>query len=166
MHVSAKDLGTGNEQNVTITASTNLSDEDIDKAVKEAEKFAAEDKAKKEEIEIRNNGDSLVYQTEKTVKDLGNKISADDKAKIEAEVKALKDALAGTDTAAIKSASEKLTNVSYEVFGKAYQQQANANQNAGAAGGNAGQGGAQDAPKDDNVVDADYEVVDDDKDKK
>lgn len=166
VHVSAKDLGTGNEQNVTITASTNLSDEDIDKAVKEAEKFAAEDKAKKEEIEIRNNGDSLVYQTEKTVKDLGNKISADDKAKIEAEVKALKDALAGTDTAAIKSASEKLTNVSYEVFGKAYQQQANANQNAGAAGGNAGQGGAQDAPKDDNVVDADYEVVDDDKDKK
>lgn len=166
VHVSAKDLGTGNEQNVTITASTNLSDEDIDKAVKEAEKFAQEDKAKKEEIEIRNNGDSLVYQTEKTVKDLGDKISADDKAKIEAEVKALKDALAGTDTAAIKSATEKLTSVSYEVFGKAYQQQASANQNAGAAGGDANQGGAQSAPKDDNVVDADYEVVDDDKDKK
>ena len=161
VHVSAKDLGTGNSQNITITASTNLSDEDIDKAVKEAEQFAAEDKKRKEEIEVRNNADSLIYQTEKTVKDLGDKVSASDKDAINAKVEDLKKAVAGTDIEAIKTATEALTSTSYEVFGKAYQAEAAQNQ-AGAAGG----AEAGSAPKDDNVVDADYEVVDDDKDKK
>ncbi len=155
VHVSAKDLGTGNEQQITITASTNLSDDDIDKAVKEAEQFAEEDKLRKEEIEIRNNADSLVYQTEKTVKDLGDKVSAEDKAILEEEVKAVKDALAGTDNDAIKSAQEKLQEKSLEIFGKVY------NAPQGAPAGD--QDYTQPDAKDDNVVDADYEVVDDKK---
>ena len=159
VHVSAKDLGTGKSQDITITASTNLSDEDIDKAVKEAEQFAAEDKKKKEEIEVRNTGDSLVYQTEKTVKELGDKISDADKASIEAKAADLKKALEGADTEAIKAATEALTTTSYEIFGKAYQAQSE----QGAQGAPGAQGAA---PKDDNVVDADYEVVDDDKNQK
>ena len=160
VHVSAKDLGTGNEQKVTITASTNLSEDEINKAVHDAEQYASEDKARKEEVEVRNHADSMVYSTEKTLKELGDKLSADDKAKIEAEIVSVKKAMEGTDSAAIKTASDKLTEVSYDVFGKIYQQ---AQQNPGAgfnadAGANAGS-----APHDDNVVDADYEVVDDDK---
>ena len=162
VHVSAKDLGTGNEQKVTITATTNLSDEDIDKAVKDAEKFAEEDKKEKERVEIRNNADALVFQTEKTLKDLGGKVDSADKGKIEAEVANVKSALAGEDSAAIKAATEKLSEVSYEIFGKVYQQ-ANAQANtAGAGAGPEGAGGSQAAPEDD-VVDAEYEVVDDDK---
>ena len=165
VHVSAKDLGTGNEQNITITASTNLSEDEINKAVQEAERFANEDKKRKEEVETRNQADSLVYQTEKTVKDMGDKISEADKAKINAEVENLKSALNGTDTAAIKAATEKLTEVSYDVLGRGYQQEAAQNGgnpgggfNPGDMGGNAG------AKKDDDgVVDADYEVVDDNK---
>ncbi len=161
VHVSAKDLGTGNEQKVTITASTNMSKDDIDKAVKDAEQFAEADKKEKEKVEIRNNADSLVFQTEKTIKDLGDKVSSEDKGKIEAEIATVKSALAGTDTDAIKAATEKLSQVSYDVFGKVYQQ---ANAQAGAAGAQGGpQDGAQQAPSDDNVVDADYEVVDDEK---
>ena len=155
VHVSAKDLGTGNEQNITITASTNLSDEDIERAVKEAEQYAEEDKKRKEEIEIRNNADSLVYQTEKTVKELGDKLETADKQKIEDKVAELKKALEGTDSAAIKAATEALTNVSYEVFGKVYSQ--NAPQ------GEPGAAGAQQSSHKDDVVDADYEVVDEDK---
>lgn len=161
VHVSAKDLGTGNEQKVTITASTNMSKDDIDKAVKDAEQFAEDDKKEKEKVEIRNNADSLVFQTEKTIKDLGDKVSSEDKGAIEAEIATVKSALAGTDTDAIKAATEKLSQVSYDVFGKVYQQ---ANAQAGAAGAQADpQGGAEQAPPDDNVVDADYEVVDDEK---
>jgi len=160
VHVSAKDLGTGNQQQITITASSNLSDKDIDEAVKEAERFAEEDKNRKEEVEVRNSADSLIYQTEKTLKDLGSKVSAEDKAKIESEIETLKAAVAGTDIELIKTATEKVSSVSYEVFGKVYQQDANA-QNAQNA--QSGQAGAQQPPKDDNVVDADYEVVDDDK---
>ena len=156
VHVSAKDLGTGNEQNITITASTNLSDEDIDKAVKEAEQFAEEDKKRKEEIEVRNNADSLVYQTEKTVKDLGDKISEADKKSIEEKVADVKKALEGTDSATIKAATEALTSVSYEVFGKAYSTTADA---ASAADGAQQQTSGSSK---DNVVDADYEVVDED----
>ncbi len=156
VHVSAKDLGTGNEQNITITASTNLSDADIDKAVKEAEQYAEEDKKRKEEIEIRNNADSIVYQTEKTVKDLGDKISEADKKSIEEKVSDLKKALEGTDSSAIKAATEALTSVSYEVFGKAYSTTANA-QNAANTSNGAQQ---QSSNQKDNVVDADYEVVD------
>lgn len=169
VHVSAKDLGTGNEQNITITASTNLSESEINKAVEEAERFANEDKKRKDEVETRNQADSLVYQTEKTVKEMGDKIPEADKARINSEVENLKNALAGNDTAAIKAATEKLTEVSYDVFGKVYQQQAA--QNGGAqngagfdpnAAGQAGNGGASHGG-DDGVVDADYEVVDDNK---
>jgi molecular chaperone DnaK len=162
VHVSAKDLGTGNEQKVTITASTNLTDEDIDKAVKEAEKYAAEDKKRKEEIEIRNNADSMVYQSEKTLKELGDKLGSDDKAKIETEINNVKEALKGTDTERIKKATEALTQAFYDISSKIYQQ------NPGAAGGpnpGAGFGGGTDAGAgagQDNVYDADYKVVDDD----
>ena len=154
VNVSAKDLGTGKEQKITITASTNLTEEEIQRKIKEAEKYAEEDKKLKERAEVRNNADSLVYQTEKTLKDMGDKLDSFDKERIEAELKKVKDALEKDDTSAIKSATESLTKVFYEVSAKLYQQ-------AGAAGGpdGASQGG-QDA-KADNVVDADYKVVDD-----
>ncbi len=118
----AKDLGTGNEQKVTITASTNLSDDDIKKAVQEAEKFAAEDKARKEEVEIRNQADTLIYQTEKQLADLGDKIEADDKAKIDGALNELKEKVKGTDNEAIKASTEELTKVFYEISSKLYQQ--------------------------------------------
>ncbi|ACL76148.1 molecular chaperone DnaK [Ruminiclostridium cellulolyticum] len=162
VHVSAKDLGTGNEQKITITASTNLSDSDIDKAVKEAEKFAAEDKQRKEEIDVRNNADSLIYQSEKSLKDLGDKVSADDKSKIESGVNKVKDALKGTDIEVIKKATEELQQSFYDISSKIYQQTQGAQSDPGAAGF----GGQQEAPgagQDENVVDADYKVVDDDK---
>ncbi len=163
VHVSAKDLGTGNEQKVTITASTNLSEDEIKKAVREAEQFASEDKARKEEVEQRNHADSLIYSTEKTLKELGDKVSADDKAKIEAQIADLKKAMEGTDVNMIKTGCEKLTEISYEAFGKIYQQQA-AQQGAAGADPNAAQQANQSGDSsDDNVVDADYEVVDDDK---
>ncbi len=171
VHVSAKDLGTGNEQKVTITASSNLSDADIDKAVKEAEKFASDDKKRKEEIEVRNNADSMVYQSEKTVKDLGDKLGSDDKAKIGKEIENVKEALKGTDTERIKSATEALTQAFYDISSKIYQQNpgAQGGPNPGAGfnggpnpgegfGGGADQGGAGQG----NVYDADYKVVDDD----
>jgi molecular chaperone DnaK len=148
-HVSAKDLGTGNEQKVTITASTNLSDSDIESAVKEAEKFAAEDKKRKEEVETRNNADTMVYQTEKNLKDLEDKLSSEDKAKIEAELNNVKEALKGTDTEAIKAANEELTKAFYDISSKIYQ-------------ANAGQPGPDGTQQhDDNTVDADYKVEDD-----
>ena len=158
VHVSAKDLGTGNEQNVTITASTNLSEEEINKAVREAEQYANEDKTRKEEVEIRNHADSMVYSTEKTLKELGDKIDAADKSRIESEIENVKQALNGTDSAAIKAASEKLTEVSYDVFGKIYQQ---ASQQQGGAGFDPGAQPNAGPAHDDNVVDAEYEVVDD-----
>ncbi len=158
VHVSAKDLGTGNEQKITITANTNLSDEEIDKAVKEAEKFAEEDKKKKEEIEIRNNADTLVYQSEKSLKDLGDKVDAADKAAVEAEIEKVKEALKGTDNDKIKQATEELSKKFYEVSAKVYQQAQP--QDGQPAPDAAPQGGAA---GDDNVVDTDYEVVDDDK---
>ena len=163
VHVTAKDLGTGNEQNITITASTNLSEDEINRAVKEAEQFANEDKKRKDEVETRNHADTLVYETEKTMKELGDKIAEGDKSRINAEVENVKSALNGSDSEAIKAATEKLTEVSYEVFGKIYQQQAQ--QNGGAAGfdpnaGAAGSGSNSSNGSDDGVVDADYEVVD------
>ena len=167
VHVTAKDLGTGNEQNITITASTNLSEDEINRAVKEAEQFANEDKKRKDEVETRNHADTLVYETEKTMKELGDKIAESDKSRINAEVENVKSALNGSDSEAIKAATEKLTEVSYEVFGKIYQQQAQ--QNGGAAGfdpnagaaGNGNNGGSNSSNgSDDGVVDADYEVVD------
>ena len=154
VHVSAKDLGTGNQQQVTITASTNLNEDEIKKAVAEAERYAAEDKQRKEAAENRNHADQLVYTTEKTLRDLGDKIDAGDKAKVEAAVNDLKKALEGTDDARIKEETEKCTIVCYEVFGKIYQQQAQ--QQPGAEPNPNNQ---QQPPKDD-VVDADYTVVD------
>ena len=168
VHVTAKDLGTGNEQNITIPASTNLSEDEINRAVKEAEQFANEDKKRKDEVETRNHADTLVYETEKTMKELGDKIAEGDKSRINAEVENVKSALNGSDSEAIKAATEKLTEVSYEVFGKIYQQQAQQNggaagfdPNAGAAGsGNNGGNNSGSNGNDDGVVDADYEVVD------
>lgn len=154
VHVSAKDLGTGNEQNITITASSNLSDEEIDKAVKEAEKFAEEDKKKKEEVEIKNNAESLCGQVERTLKDLGDKVSENEKSELEAMVKDLKEKAAGSDIEAIKTASEALTNKFSEISTKLYQEAAAQQQ--------AQQGAAQGQANDDNVVDTDYEVVDED----
>ena len=156
VHVSAKDLGTGNQQQVTITASSNLSEDEIKRAVDEAERFGAEDKSRKDEVETRNQADQLVYTTEKTLKDMGDKVAADDKTKIEDELASVKKALEGTDSAAIKTATEKLTEVSYEVFGKIYQQAAEAQQAAGQGSANS----AEPSAPEDNVVDADYEVVD------
>ncbi len=155
VNVSAKDLGTGSEQNITITSSTNLSDEDIDKAVKEAEKFAAEDKKKKEEVDVRNTADSLVYQTEKTLGELGDKISADEKSSIESEVSKLKEMLGASsfDTEAVKAQTENVQKAFYAISEKLYAQ-------AQAAAG--AQGDAQ-GPTDDNVVDAEYTEVDDNK---
>ena len=121
VHVSAKDMGSGHEQNITITANTNLSDDEIDKAVKEAEKFAQEDKKKKEEIEIRNNADTLVYQSEKSLADLGDKVDAADKTAVEGLIAKVKEALKGTDSAAIKAATEELSKKFYEVSSKVYQ---------------------------------------------
>lgn len=160
VNVSAKDLGTGKEQHITITSSTNMSKEDIDKAVKEAEQFAAEDAKKKEEIDVRNQADQVVYQTEKALEDAKDKISADDKATVEAALNKLKDALKGTDVAAIKSATEEASKAFYPIAEKMYQQ---ANPQGGQQPG-PDMGGAQagSASSDPNVVDADYEVVDDD----
>jgi len=167
VNVSAKDLGTGNEQKVTITASSNLSKDDIDKAVKEAERFADEDKKKKEEIEIRNNADSFVYQSEKTIKDMGDKLSSDDKLKIESEMQKVRDALKGTDLEAIKNTTETLKQAFYDVSSKIYQQQGGQPGGPGfdpsgfnpGAGADGGQGNNE---QDGNVYDADYKVVDED----
>ena len=154
--VSAKDMATGNVQDITITASTNLSDEDIDKAVKEAEKFAEEDKKRKEEIDTRNNADSLVYQCEKSITDLGDKLDAGDKSEIEAKIADVKKALEGTDTEAIKTATDALQQKFYEVSSKIYQA-ANPQQGAPGADGTNPGNGAQGG-----TYDGDYTVVDDD----
>ena len=160
VHVSAKDLGTGNQQQVTITASTNLNEDEIKKAVEDAERYASEDKKRKEEVDTRNHADQLVYTTEKTLKELGDKLSTDDKSRIEGLVADLRKALEGTDTAAIKAATDKLTETSYEVFGKIYQQQQAQGGQAGPdRGGNGGSNGNNGQNGGDDVVDADYEVV-------
>ncbi len=135
VHVSAKDMASGNEQKVSITASSNLSDEDIEKAVKDAEAHAAEDKKKKEEVEVRNNAESLVYSSQKTLDDLGDKVSGEEKAKVETEIENVKKALEGTDTEAIKQATEKLTTVFYEISEKLYKQNAPQGDNNAANGG-------------------------------
>lgn len=158
VHVSAKDMGSGHEQNITITANTNLTDEEIDKAVKEAEKFAQEDKKKKEEIEIRNNADTLVYQSEKSLADLGDKVDAADKSAVEALITKVKDALKGNDSAAIKAATEELSKKFYEVSAKIYQN--NQGQQPPQDGGSQGGTGAAGGNNGDNVVDSDFEEVD------
>lgn len=170
VHVSAKDLGTGNEQKITITASTNLSDSEIDKAVKEAEQFADEDKKRKEMIEAKNQADSLIYQTEKTLKDLGDKVSPEDKSNIETELNHLKEVSKGDDPEAIKAATEKVSQAFYAVSQKIYQQNPGAAGGAGPEGFNPGAGGfnpgagANQGGGQDDVYDADYKVVDDEQD--
>ena len=155
VNVKAVDKGTGKEQHISITASTNMSKEDIDKAVKEAEAFAAEDKKRKEEVDARNEADSMVYQIEKSMNDFGDKVSADDKAKVQPKIDALKEALKGTDIEAIKKAKDELQNAFYEVAGKVYQAQ------GGDPAAAAGAAGAADAANDggasgDDVIDADF----------
>ena len=155
VNVSAKDLGTGAEQKITITASSNLSKEDIDKAVKEAEQYAAEDKARKDEVDTRNAADQVIYQSEKTLNEMGDKVSESDKAPVLAAIEKLKEAQKGTDVAAIKAATDEVQKAFYAVSEKLYQNAApqgdpNATPGAGAQpnGGN-----------DDGVVDADFEEV-------
>ena len=159
VNVSAKDKGTGKEANITITASTNLSDDEIEKAVNEAKKFEEQDKKKKESIEVKNNADQAVYQTEKTLKDLGDKVSASDKATIEDKIKAVNAVKDGEDLEAIKKATEDLTQAFYAISSKIYQE---AGANPGAQGFDPNNmGGANQGPADDNVVDAEYKVEDD-----
>ena len=169
VNVSAKDLGTGKEQKITITASPNLSDEEINKAVEDAERFAEEDKKRKEQVEIRNNAEQLVFQCENTLSELGDKIDAADKSAIEAEIAKVNEALKGTDTDMIKAASDSLMNKFQEVSAKIYQQ---ANPQGGAqgfdpnnfAGGAQGaQGGSQTGANGEQYYDADFKDVSDDK---
>ena len=162
VHVSAKDMATGNEQKVSITASTNLTDEDIDKAVKDAEAHAAEDKKKKDEIEARNEAESLMYNCQKTVDELGDKISGEEKAKATAEIENVKKALEGSDIDKIKEATEKLKQAFYAMSEKLYAQ-ANPNGAAG-AGANAGASAGPQTDANGNVYNADYKVEDDKKD--
>ena len=160
VNVTAKDMGTGKEQNITITSSTNMSKEDVEKAVREAEQFAAEDARRKEEVDTRNQADQMVYQTEKTLEEMGDKLDAGDKASIEGELNKVKEALKGTDTQAIKNATEGLTRAFYAVSEKLYSQ-AGAQPGPDMGGAAGGATGATNNGGDDNVVDADYEVVDD-----
>ncbi|NLK93965.1 MAG: molecular chaperone DnaK [Clostridiales bacterium] len=160
--VSAVDKGTGKEANITITASTNLSDDEVDKAVKEAEKYAEEDKKRKESIEVHNNAEQVIYQTEKTLGELGDKVSADDKAKVEAKLEEVKKVKDGDDLEAIKKAVEELTQEFYAISSKIYQQAGGAPGAEGFDPNNMGaNAGAQQEPKDDNVVDADFKVDED-----
>ena len=162
VNVSAKDLGTGTEQHITITSSSNMSKEDIEKAVKEAEQYAAEDAKIKEKVEVRNQADQMVYQSEKTLGEVGDKIPADEKAKVQSGIDKLKEVLKGDDTDAIKAATEELTQMFYQMSEKLYQQ---ANPQGGAQAGPdmGGQnGGAQTGPNGQQYYDADYKVVDDD----
>ena len=157
VNVSAKDLGTGTEQHITITSSSNMSKDDIEKAVKEAEQYAAEDAKIKEKVEVRNQADQMVYQSEKTLSEVGDKLPESEKAPIQAGIDKLKETLKGEDTDAIKAATEELTQLFYKMSEKLYQQQApqgdpaQAGQQGGAQGGQGGQ-----------YYDADYKVVDDD----
>ena len=166
VNVSAKDLGTGKEQHITITSSTNMSKEDVDKAVREAEQYAAEDAKRKEEIDTRNQGDQMVYQTERTLEELGDKVDAAEKAEVESKLNELKETLKGSDTAAIKAATEALTQVFYKLSEKMYQQ---ANPQGGQPGANPGcdpncqSGDCSKGSDGQQYYDADYTVVDDDK---
>ena len=167
VNVSAKDLGTGKEQHITITSSTNMSQEDIDKAVKEAEQFAAEDAKRKEEIDTRNQADQMVYQSEKAIEEMKDKLDASEVSELEAEVNKVKEALKGTDTEAIKNATERLTQAFYKVSEKMYQQTGAQGGQPGPDMGGANFGGQQPGGQsagnggNDDVVDADYTVVDD-----
>ena len=160
VHVSAKDLGTGKEQQITITSSTNMSKDDIDKAVKEAEAFAAEDKKAREAVDIRNGADQMIFQSEKTLGEIGDKVDAPEKAELQSKIDALKEALKGSDIEAIKARQEELQKVFYSVSEKLYQQAAQAQQQNPGASAGPDMGGSSNG--DPNVVDADYKEVDND----
>jgi molecular chaperone DnaK len=162
LHVTAKDRASGKESKIRIESGSGLSKDDIEKAVKEAAAHEAEDKARKEEIETRNKADSLAYQVEKSLKDLGDKVPAATKTDLEAKIKAVRDALAGTDAAALKTATEALHDASYKMAEEAYKATGGAPGGPeaggpGAAGPAAGAGPAAEKPKDPNVVDAEFE---------
>ena len=159
VHVSAKDLGTGKEQSITITASTNMSKDDIDKAVKDAEQYAAEDKKRREDVDARNNADQMVFQTEKALSELGDKVSPSEKSECEAKLNALKEALKGTDIEAIKAKQDDLQKAFYAISEKVYQQAAQQGQQPGADAQQGPTGNAGSAPKDDGAVDADFHEV-------
>ncbi len=158
VNVSAKDMGTGKEQSIRITASSGLSEEEIQKLVKEAEAHADEDKKKQELIDARNKADSLIYGTEKSLKDLGDKVAADVKSDVEGKIAALKQVMEGTDASAINSAAEALANSAHKLAEQLYQQQAQANSGAAGTAG-AGAAGARQGKADDDVVDADFTEV-------
>lgn len=163
VNVSAKDLGTGKEQKITITSSTKLSEDEIQAKVKEAEQYADEDKKRKEEIEARNKAEGLIYDTEKSLKDLEGKLSEEEKNDIESAKEDLKKALEGNDGEEIKDKTDKLTEKFHVISTKLYEEAQKAQQEAGDPGAAAGGNPGQDTPSDDNVVDADYKVVDDEK---
>ncbi len=156
VHVSAKDLGTGKEQSITITASTNMSKEDVEKAVKDAERFAEEDKKRREEIDIKNGADQLVFQTEKTLGDLGDKVTAEEKASVEGKINELKEAIKNNNIDEIKAKQDELQKAFYPIAEKMYKDSAAAQ---GAAQGEPAQGQTQQGPNDDGVVDADFKEV-------
>ncbi len=159
VNVSAKDLGTGKEQHISITASTNMSKEDIDKAVKEAEVYAEEDKKRREEVDLRNEADSMVYQTEKSLNEFGDKVTAEEKGQVQPKIDALKEALKGTDAEKIKSAKEELQTAFYAIAERVYKEQG-ATANAAAGASVSGEGTSSSAGGDDNVVDVDYKDAD------
>ncbi len=159
VNVSAKDLGTGKEQHISITASTNMSKEDIDKAVKEAEVYAEEDKKRREEVDLRNEADSMVYQTEKSLNEFGDKVTAEEKGQVQPKIDALKEALKGTDAEKIKSAKEELQTAFYAIAERVYKEQGAA-ANAAAGASVSGEGTSSSAGVDDNVVDVDYKDAD------
>ncbi len=153
VNVSAKDMGTGAEQKITITASSNMTEEEIQRAVKEAEEYAAQDKELKERIDAKNNADNLVYQSEKILKDMGDKLDPNDKSNIEKEIENVKNAMATDKTEEIKAATEKLQQAFYAVSEKIYRQTANPQEGAAEA---------NNTKSDENVYDAEYKVVDED----
>ena len=160
VHVSAKDLGTGKEQSITITASTNMSKDDIDKAVKDAEQYAAEDKKRREEVDVRNNADQMVFQTEKALGEFGDKVSAEEKSEVETKLSALKEALKSGSVDDIKAKQDDLQKAFYAISEKVYQQAAQAQgQQPGAQPGPDAGANNQQKPGDDGVVDADFKEV-------
>ncbi len=167
VNVSAKDLGTGKEQKITITAGSNMSDEDIEKAVREASEYEAQDKKRKEAIDARNDADSMVFQTEKALEEVGDKLDASDKAAVEADLKDLKDLLEKTDpeemteaqVAELKAAQEKMMTGAQKLFAKMYEQNGGAQGAAGPDMGAQTAGGGDEAGYDDDVIDADYKEV-------
>jgi molecular chaperone DnaK len=159
VHVSAKDLGTGKEQSIQITASSGLSEEEIEKLIKDAETHAEDDKKKRELVDARNHADSLIYQTEKSIKELGDKIDATLKTNVEDVIERLKKAMEGTDTEEIKRLTEELTQTSHKLAEAMYAKASGGQQPGEQPGGPA----EQEAPKDEDVVDADFEEVDENK---